>query len=1419
MSITRLLDQLSQQGIRLWFEGSRLRFRSPRGALNAEQRVQLAERRDEAISALRDRAACEMRIAPLSYGQRSLWFVNQDESDSAAYNVAFAVHVESVVDRAALQDGFQALVDRHAILRTTYDVVDGQPSQRVAGGGIAAFEVQELPGLDDAALKAHIDADYHRPFDLRKGPVLRATLYSRGPEDHVLLLNAHHIALDGWSLLLLLEELRSLYVESTAGTPAALPRPELQYTDYADWQTQMLAGAEGARLAHYWQAKLAAPRAEVELPSDRPRPARKSVRGATFDFQLDAALTARLGQLARSEGTTMFVLLLAAFKILLFRYSGTEDIVVGTPMVGRSKPEFGRILGHFVNPVPLRSRLDAETSFRELTANLRQTLIEALENQEYPLALMVERLHPRRDPSRSPLFETMFVLQRFEQFRELISLLVVRPDDTSSDFGGLKVRPYDLHQQEGQFDLSLGLVDRGDTLVGAFKYNTDLFDAATMRQLAGHYRQLLLAIVEQPQASIGALPLLSTSERIELLDAAGGHGQPAEDASLVHRRFELQADRQPDAIALTCDNDHVSYAELNRRANRLAHRLIELGVRPDSLVGLFAERSIDLVVGLLGILKAGGAYLPIELAYPADRVAFMLEDAGAAVIVTQQHLSGRLPAIAATAVCVDDGGLSAYADENPSSRGNPDDLIYAIYTSGSTGRPKGTLMTHRAVDRLFQSTQAWYGFSSNDVWTLFHSVAFDFSVWELWGALIYGGRLVIVPYLTSRSPEEFFELLRREQVTVLNQTPSAFRQLVQADLASGPPRPTQLRHVIFGGEALELESLRPWMDRHGDAQPQLVNMYGITETCVHVTYRPITRADVDGGEGSVIGVPIPDLRVHVLDARHEPVPCGVPGEIYVGGPGLARGYLNRADLTEARFIPDPFVPAERLYRTGDLAKRRSNGELEYLGRIDQQVKIRGFRIELDEIESVLCYHPQVRDAVVVAISATPDENRLVAYVVANAPVPIVSDLREHLRKKVPDYMVPAAFVFLDKLPLTNSGKVDRNTLPVPDTADTIATEQYMAPVTETEKGVAQVFAEVLNIPAVGLHHNFFELGGHSLLATRALAMFRERFEIEIPLIALFEEPTVHGFSRWLDGAAERNGSVTQSRESTADFLPAWKCLVPTQSKGSNPPLFLVTGYMDANDTVRILSNLIPHLGPDQPLCGLRPRWLDGRSPQYSSVAEMADEYLRELRAFQPQGPYYLLGDCVGGAVAVEIAQALKEQGEEVALLVLLDAERPMYYSSALLEIKRLWERVQHMTDVLRQFVRPVEGTRRQVVSEVLERKLRRARLSRSPITTTDHIYEQRVAYQRLLKKHRLRRYSGHIKLIVSDDLYPFVRLLGWTGFADGGVEVLRTPGDHQTFRAQYSKEFGQQLRRCIDEARSVEQAAHARFGRVLSDLV
>ena len=614
----------------------------------------------------------------------------------------------------------------------------------------------------------------------------------------------------------------------------------------------------------------------------------------------------------------------------------------------------------------------------------------------------------------------------------------------------------------------------------------------------------------------------------------------------LHELFEAQVERTPEAVALVFEQQRLTYRELNERANQLAHHLKKLGVKPEALVGLFVERSVELVVGLLGILKAGGAYVPMDSQYPQERLAFMLKDAGAAVIVTQKNLAQNHPIPQAKLVCLDSDWpeIARAPITNPAGDSRPDQLAYVIYTSGSTGTPKGSLISHYNVVRLFQATQAWFHFNPNDVWTLFHSSAFDFSVWELWGAFFYGGRLVIVPFHTSRSPETFHRLLHKEAVTVLNQTPSAFRQLMRADELADPNEKLSLRLIIFGGEALDFKSLKPWFDRHGDQRPRLVNMYGITETTVHVTYRPISSADLAGG--SVIGVPIPDLQIYLLDEHRQPVPAGVPGEICVGGAGVGRGYLNRPELTAKKFIPDPFSskPGNLLYCSGDLGRQLPNGDLEYLGRIDQQVKLRGFCIELGEIESVLAGHPAIRECVVVARDNPAGEKSLVAYLVVRDAVPTVAELRAFLLQRLPDYMVPASFVTLPALPLTPHGKVDRQALPAPDENRLAAGTGFVAPRTPTEIKLAALWRELLALPQVGIHDNFFALGGHSLLAVRIVFRIQETFQVGLPVKTISECPTI----------AELAQAITRQTKTPAAVIPRGQ-REPTTSPRRYPASF------------------------------------------------------------------------------------------------------------------------------------------------------------------------------------------------------------------------------------------------------------------------
>ncbi|HEY5705995.1 MAG TPA: amino acid adenylation domain-containing protein [Terrimicrobiaceae bacterium] len=1062
---------------------------------------------------------------PLSFAQQRLWFSDQYEPNSSIGNMPSALGLKGPLNLGALEQSFNEIIRRHESLRTTFSSLEGKAVQVIAPSLRISLDVVDLrdhaQGEEEAMRLAQEEA--RRPFDLARGPLFRSKLLRLGEDDHVLLLTMHHIVSDGWSMGIFSRELSVLYRALVTGESSALPELPIQYADFAVWQREWLKGEVLERQLSYWKKQLAGAPVRLELPTDRPRPAVQSFHGARQTMALPQALTNGLKALSRQEGVTLFMTLLAAFQTLLHRHSGENDIVVGSPIAGREHTQIEGLIGFFVNTLALRTDFSGDPSFRELLARVRTVALDAYSHQDLPFEKLVEALHPHRNSSHSPLFQVFFALQNDPL--------------TKLTLAGLTVDRRRVDRETATFDLSLVMTERTGCLNASIEYNTDLFDGTTITRMIGHFQALLEGIASNPNGRLSELPLLTQAEKQQLLVEWNDTKRDYVSDNSIHELFEARVDQSPDAVAVIFEDKEVTYRELNARANQLAHYLRNLAVGPETLVGICMERSLEMVIGLLGILKAGGAYLPLDPVYPQERLAFMLADSQAPVVLTESKLLSQLPKMnddgrtatgddarssfpqrsvlispRCSVVCLDTDGelIARESKENPFRVANPENLAYVIYTSGSTGKPKGALINHANVTRLLHATHSWFHFDQNDVWTLFHSYAFDFSVWEMWGALLYGGRLVVVPYWVSRTPEKFYKLLSEKKVTVLNQTPSAFRQLIRAEESSISRDGLELRIVIFGGEALDFPTLRPWFDRHGDQHPRLVNMYGITETTVHVTYRPITAADLTGSTASLIGLQIPDLEVYVLDQNQNPVPIGVRGELYVGGAGVGRGYLNRPDLTAERFIPDPFRPGQgqRLYRSGDLVRYLPNRDIEYLGRIDAQIKIRGFRIELGEIEATLSQHPSVQDVVVVLHEDGPTEKRLVAYMVSTEQAPTISELNGFLRQKLPEYMVPASFVFLDALPLTTNGKVDRRNLPAPDQRRPEQESPFVAPRTPVEELLAKIWDELLKVERVGIHDNFFELGGHSLLITQVASRIEQAFQVHLPLRTLFDAPTI-----------------------------------------------------------------------------------------------------------------------------------------------------------------------------------------------------------------------------------------------------------------------------------------------------------------------
>jgi amino acid adenylation domain-containing protein len=1053
--------------------------------------------------------------SPLSFAQQRLWFIDQLEPDSSLYNIPVALRVEGPLDGEVLALCLGEIMRRHEALRTVFATRDSAPVQVIQPVAPFSLPLVDLAGLpartrDPAALfLANEEAD--RPFDLGRGPLLRGVLLRLAEEEHVLALTVHHIGSDGWSMGILVREAALLYAAFSEGRPSPLPELPVQYADFAVWQSSWLQGEILESEVSFWRRQLAGLPPLLELPTDRPRPAVQSFRGASRPVRLPTELTRHARALCRHEGATLYMVLLAGFQALLARYSGQQNLAVGSPIAGRNRIEIEGLIGFFVNTLVLRSDLAGEPTFRELLSRVRETALAAYLHQDVPFDRLVEELAPERSLAQTPLFQVVLVLQNARA--------------GGLEIPGLHLRLANVERTTAKFDATLSLEERDGSLAGEFEYSTDLFDAATIGRLAKHFEWLLTAAAATPDLRVSDLPLLAATERHQVFVEWRGRGEQPCSASTLHSRFAARSRLTPEAPALTCGDVTLSYGELNCRSNQLARRLRGHGAGPESRVGLCMDRSPDLVVGILGILKAGAAYVPLDPGYPRERLAYIIEDAGIQIVVATEEPAATLPdTVGQILLDAHRELLERLPAGDLEPLGDGASLAYVIYTSGSTGHPKGALIAHGHVAGLFDATEELFGFGEQDVWTLFHSYAFDFSVWEIWGALLYGGRLVIVPWEMSRSPELFLDLLRREQVTVLNQTPSAFARLAQVDAERGGAA-TDLRLVIFGGEALDPAGLAPWFARHGDAQPLLVNMYGITETTVHVTWRPLCAAGSRKDERrSVIGMPIPGLSLAVMDAGLRPVPIGVPGELVIGGAGLARGYLGRPGLTAERFVPDPAggCAGGRLYRSGDLGRFLPQGEVEYLGRIDHQVKIRGIRIELGEIEAALTALEGVREAVVVAREDPPGsgERRLVAYAVGDAAP---GALRRGLRERLPEHMVPAIIVTLAALPLTHNGKVDRKALPAPE-GQSSSEEGWLAPRTPVEEVLAGIWAELLGLERVGTAGHFFDLGGHSLLATQVMSRLRGAFGVAMPLRDLFEAPVLADLASRIE-ASRRSGAV------------------------------------------------------------------------------------------------------------------------------------------------------------------------------------------------------------------------------------------------------------------------------------------------------
>ncbi|MBD2300896.1 non-ribosomal peptide synthetase [Nostoc sp. FACHB-190] len=1073
-------------------------------------------------------------IFPTSFAQQRLWFLHQLEPNSSVYNLPYGLRITGNLQVEALQQALESIINRHEILRTNFTTVDGNPVQIIVKSQSIVIPVVNLTQCSEIDRTAQVqqlitkEAEYF--FDLAQDSLVRVTLLQLSENEYLLLLTLHHIIFDGWSMGVFIRELIALYTAFSTGTAAPLPELPIQYADYAIWQREWLQGMVLQTHLDYWKQQLAGSLPVLKLPTDRPRLAVQNFQGATESFSLSADLSQTLKHISQQVGVTLFMTLLAAFKTLLFRYTGEGDIIVGSPTANRNRPEIEGLIGFFVNTLVLRTYLGDNPSFRQLLLRVQKVTSGAFDHQDLPFEKLVEEIQPERSLSHTPLFQVMFVLQNAPM--------------PPLELPELILNPVIVESKTAKVDLSLSMTDTPQGLIGNLEYNTDLFEAATIKRMVGHLQTLLASIVVNPDQSLSDLPILTETELQTLLVKWNSKKTENLPDLCIHELFEAQVAQTPDAVAVIFGEQKLTYRQLNAKANQLARYLHSLGVKPEVLVGICVERSLSMIIGLLAILKAGGAYVPLDPTYPQERLTWMLSDSQVSVLLTQSDLLVKQEFAGMHIVCLDTDWqvIALESEENFISSATPKNLAYIIYTSGSTGKPKGVMIQHQSLVNFTLAAIVEYGFTQSDSILQFASISFDTAVEEIYPCLICGGKLVLRNEQMLIDIPNFLKQCQEWKIRVLD-LPTAYWHHLTFELTTAKLKlPESLRLVIIGGEQALLEQVKMWQEYVGD-YPQLYNGYGPTESTVVATIYKLPKARFLSESilsGVPIGKPINNVQIYVLDNNLHPVPIGIQGEIYIGGAGLARGYLNRPDLTEEKFIPNPFknskLASESLYKTGDLGRYLADGNIEFLGRIDQQVKIRGFRIELGEIEVMLTQHSEIKEVVVIAQQNATGDQYLVAYVVPKQnSVPNSRELRRFLKDKLPEYMLPKFFVMLESLPLTPNGKVDRKALSIanenPYNDDTI----YVAPRTSTEDKLTAIWSELLVRKKVGIHDNFFELGGHSLLLTQMIFRVRETFQVELPLRSLFEMLTVASLAESIEMLQTTGGSNTIVRENVVDL--------------------------------------------------------------------------------------------------------------------------------------------------------------------------------------------------------------------------------------------------------------------------------------------
>jgi amino acid adenylation domain-containing protein len=1424
-TLDELLSELRQRDVKLWLEGERLRYRAAKDSLTPELLTELKTQKAEIINFLRQITtaansqippivACERNgNLPLSFGQQRIWFLHQFEPNSSSNNMPVVVRFTGNLNVAVLEESLKEVVRRHEVLRTTFPAVNGKPTQVIATDVSLTLPIIDLRQVPDEKREAEAlllaTKEAHQPFDLANGPILRLLLLRLSDREHLLIWNMHCIVCDGASSDLFYQDFTTIYKALSAGKASPLTPLPVQYADFTNWQYQWLQGEVLESQVNYWKQKLEGNLPIIELPYDHPRPhGVQTYRGDRAALLLSKTLNHALTDLSQKWGVTLFMTLLTVFELLLYRYSGQEDLLISFASASRGQVETERLIGFFSNTLVMRGNLAGNPTFRQLLDRVRKDCLEAYSHQDLPFERLIEELKPEQQSrNSSSLFQVKFSLNPpWSNGRGMGAVQL--PDLTITSLFGY------IYHGKTKYDLTLVLREQDNGLGMVFDYNAEMFDASTIERMLGHFKTLLEGIVANPDQPISELPLLTAGEQHQVL--VDWHGKQADypQNTCIHQWFEAQVKRTPNNIAVSFENQQLTYQELNQRANQLAHYLQTLGVKSGVLVGLYLEPSLEMIVGLLGILKAGGTYVSIVQTSGQESLAFILEDAQISLVLTQSLLVDKFSEYQAQVICLDSDweSIAVHANENPAYYITDQTLACVMYVSGGNGKPNGIAITHRNLVTHSLAISDTWELTQSDRLLLISSISCDSFIESLFPTWIAGAIAIIQPQELQNSTAQFFSFIAQKQITVVNLPTSFWYELVNETSVSPQTLPVNLRLVMVGGEKVSRNAYLTWVEKVGK-QVRWLNSYGSLETTLTTTvYDPATATEASNTRSEIpIGRAIANTKIYILDQRSQLLPSGVTGEIYISGIGVAQGYFNLTELTSEKFIPNPFSSESGayLYKSGDLGRYLSDGNIEFIGRRDNQAKIRGFRIELTEIETILGQYPGVQETVVIVKEDVPGDKHLVAYLSPKQGETFGSEqLLSFLQQKLPEHLLPSAFVIVDSLPLNANGQVDRKALPALNPNNSEIEKTFATAENPLQLQLTEIWENVLGVHPIGITDNFFDLGGHSLLAVRLFSQIEKIAGKNLALSILLQAPTIEQLANIVE--RERSSKTGVALTPTADVksersIP-WSSLVAIQPNGSKPPFFCVHGL--GGEVLRF-RELAVHLGSDQPFYGLQPQGLDGKQLPYTRIEDMATHYVQQIQTIQPHEPYLIGGYSSGGIIAYEMARQLAVQGKEVALLVLFDTYGSRNIESVSLQkpVSRHWKSL--LAIASNYLIEQVKGNTERLkyqIKEILWRFVFHFHLilgRHLPYSNRKYMVEE--ATRQALRKYVLQVYSGKATVFRTEDGLVVEQReadakMGWGKLALGGVDIYDISGIHNSiFKEPHVRSVSDKMKACIDQ--------------------